>query len=573
MLPVNLLLSATRSLSELPSTYGLSGPTSMETKVDDSERPTSGDNSSPEKGDVSSVPSPMGTKTSPSNHLISGHSSPLEKSHPLSVSSSIDVKREDSNFSTSAFHPLSEKNDLFPLPSSPNTKTPSLPASFLYSFSLDLCASPGSKSLHFLDSLLGIQKKGVLVCNEKDHTKATQLLPARLKRAQSPWVFCTRGDARRFPFLYSTLLKCFIKFSSILCDVPCSGDGTTRKDNTVLPRWEEGYGKNLQKTQQEILRRGLERLQERGVLVYSTCSMNPVENEEVVWKVLQEVKRSFLSVRLVNVREMLPHVKFAVPKEAGKDRIADKEDENAKWEDCEKNAPSYHEVVRMCGRVLPHTQNTGGFFLALFVRNAQEVSEGGETCPPSSPEVRNEKRRRYTEPCPPFGLSNGSDSTPSVSPSTVTPLSVFKTTPYGHWGGYRRYRDLTESEIHYFQHFYGLDAVRLRHEQGLCLVVHGTDHTPSEPKRVMCLTLSTYVMLHAWVYKGAKEVITMCGVRAFQINEKRKEGREKEVEGTNTKLGEREVTTVDKQLPPTSIKERSETEGGDIVQIKRAPRL
>jgi tRNA (cytosine34-C5)-methyltransferase len=79
-----------------------------------------------------------------------------------------------------------------------------------------------------------------------------------------------------------------LKFDRILCDVPCSGDGTFRKNPDGWIKWHPGNGNNLHGMQYRILKRGAEMLQVGGKLVYSTCTFNPVENEAIVARMLLE---------------------------------------------------------------------------------------------------------------------------------------------------------------------------------------------------------------------------------------------------------------------------------------------
>ena len=73
-----------------------------------------------------------------------------------------------------------------------------------------------------------------------------------------------------------------IRFNIILCDVPCSGDGTCRKDKHILPNFTPNIGNALHVTQVKILYRALQLLHVNGCVCYSTCSLNPVEDEAVV---------------------------------------------------------------------------------------------------------------------------------------------------------------------------------------------------------------------------------------------------------------------------------------------------
>jgi multisite-specific tRNA:(cytosine-C5)-methyltransferase len=71
-------------------------------------------------------------------------------------------------------------------------------------------------------------------------------------------------------------------FDRILCDVPCSGDGTMRKNLGIWKTWQPMDGNGLHGLQLRILQRAMKMLAPQGRIVYSTCSLNPVENEAVV---------------------------------------------------------------------------------------------------------------------------------------------------------------------------------------------------------------------------------------------------------------------------------------------------
>ena len=72
-----------------------------------------------------------------------------------------------------------------------------------------------------------------------------------------------------------------------MADVPCTGDGTLRKNADIWPKWNVSNGNNLHGVQYRIVKRGLELLEVGGRLVYSTCSLNPVENEAVLHRMLK----------------------------------------------------------------------------------------------------------------------------------------------------------------------------------------------------------------------------------------------------------------------------------------------
>lgn len=78
-----------------------------------------------------------------------------------------------------------------------------------------------------------------------------------------------------------------LDFDRVLCDVPCSGDGTLRKNHEIWSHWTPADGNGLHSLQLRILKRGINILKQGGRIVYSTCSMNPVENEAVIAAALQ----------------------------------------------------------------------------------------------------------------------------------------------------------------------------------------------------------------------------------------------------------------------------------------------
>ena len=76
-----------------------------------------------------------------------------------------------------------------------------------------------------------------------------------------------------------------ILFDRILCDVPCSGDGTIRKAPDIWRRWTPGNGNGLHPLQLRIALHACQMLKIGGRLVYSTCTFNPIEDEAVVAEV------------------------------------------------------------------------------------------------------------------------------------------------------------------------------------------------------------------------------------------------------------------------------------------------
>jgi 16S rRNA (cytosine967-C5)-methyltransferase len=131
---------------------------------------------------------------------------------------------------------------------------------------LDCCAAPGGKTI-----LLARR-------NPRAKVFATELHPhrARLLRNLSrlPNVHVVAADARHLPFSYV--------FDRILADVPCSGTGTLARNPEIKWRLKSEDLHDLQSRQVAILKSALAQLAIGGRLVYSTCSLEREENEEVV---------------------------------------------------------------------------------------------------------------------------------------------------------------------------------------------------------------------------------------------------------------------------------------------------
>lgn len=93
-------------------------------------------------------------------------------------------------------------------------------------------------------------------------------------------------------------------FDSVLCDVPCSSDGTVRKDKNAWLRWSEINAYNLFQMQVNILKRSIDLTKINGNIIYSTCSLNPIENEAVLCEVFSQLENKN-ALKLINFENML----------------------------------------------------------------------------------------------------------------------------------------------------------------------------------------------------------------------------------------------------------------------------
>lgn len=113
---------------------------------------------------------------------------------------------------------------------------------------LDMCASPGSKSCQIIEILNSHKdSNSVFIANDIDITRS-YLLTHQLQRLGSKNLIVTNMDAKQFRDIKIVNEKneeTILKFDRILCDVPCSGDGTIRKSPLAGSRWEFSSGKKL----------------------------------------------------------------------------------------------------------------------------------------------------------------------------------------------------------------------------------------------------------------------------------------------------------------------------------------
>ena len=250
---------------------------------------------------------------------------------------------------------------------------------------MDMCAAPGSKTSQLLEMLHAASgeatPRGVVVANDASLQRAN-LLTHQCKRSHSPALIVTNHQAQLWPILYDGKKGKKLRFDRILADVPCSGDGTLRKSPDLWKKWNASSGVDLHSLQLEIATHALRLLEVGGRLVYSTCSLNPLENESVVAALLKRAKGS---VELVDVSKSLPELKrrpgmkkwkvgdvFAWHnsfEEAGKKRqktVA----KTMFWE------PSYESLpLERCVRVFPHLDDTGGFFITVFQKTSELPDE------------------------------------------------------------------------------------------------------------------------------------------------------------------------------------------------------
>jgi NOL1/NOP2/sun family putative RNA methylase len=148
---------------------------------------------------------------------------------------------------------------------------------------LDMCAAPGGKT-----GLIAMvtEDQAILVSNDKRIDRLTALV-ANIKRLGITCAITTRYRGEQFPF--------GIPFNKILVDAPCSGEGRYRIGLEGEILYQKGPGRaNLTSIQKGLLVRAFDLVQPGGIIVYSTCTINPKENEEVVDYLLRKRQAEIL---------------------------------------------------------------------------------------------------------------------------------------------------------------------------------------------------------------------------------------------------------------------------------------
>lgn len=137
---------------------------------------------------------------------------------------------------------------------------------------LDLCAAPGSKSTQLAVSM---GNRGLLVANEV-YPKRAKVLSENIERLGITNCLVTNETPERLAHYFPGY------FDKILVDAPCSGEGMFRKHPEAAQYWSEEHVAHCAHLQRQILETACRMLRAGGILVYSTCTFSPEENEQVV---------------------------------------------------------------------------------------------------------------------------------------------------------------------------------------------------------------------------------------------------------------------------------------------------
>ncbi|EJB6973475.1 16S rRNA (cytosine(1407)-C(5))-methyltransferase RsmF [Enterobacter hormaechei] len=136
---------------------------------------------------------------------------------------------------------------------------------------MDVAAAPGSKTTQIAARM---NNRGAILANEFSASRV-KVLHANISRCGIHNVALTHFDGRVFGAALPEA------FDAILLDAPCSGEGVVRKDPDALKNWSVASNLEIAATQRELIDSAFHALRPGGTLVYSTCTLNRDENEDV----------------------------------------------------------------------------------------------------------------------------------------------------------------------------------------------------------------------------------------------------------------------------------------------------
>ena len=222
---------------------------------------------------------------------------------------------------------------------------------------LDMCAAPGGKTTHTADLM---EDRGCIVAVDRNEDRIRALL-GNLYRTAHPNVLVVSGDGRVLPD--------GALFDRVLVDAPCSAEGTLRRKGGIV-RWQSNkFREGVPRGQEALLRRSIALTRPGGVVLYSTCTFAPEENEAVVSRVLEDAP-----VVLETISIETPHAPGVTSFEGER----------------------YHASLEGACRIYPHHLDSGGLFLARLRRldgDADGTRSGWNPVPAAFPDGRTDPDR------------------------------------------------------------------------------------------------------------------------------------------------------------------------------------
>ncbi|WP_300002664.1 16S rRNA (cytosine(1407)-C(5))-methyltransferase RsmF [uncultured Cedecea sp.] len=167
---------------------------------------------------------------------------------------------------------------------------------------IDMAAAPGSKTTQIAAHM---GNKGAILANEYSASRV-KVLHANISRCGISNVALTHFDGRVFGAATPEA------FDAVLLDAPCSGEGVVRKDPDALRNWSYESTQEIASTQMALIDSAFHALRPGGTLVYSTCTLNPAENQQICFWLKARYPDA---VEIEPLNDLFPDAKRAVTPE------------------------------------------------------------------------------------------------------------------------------------------------------------------------------------------------------------------------------------------------------------------
>lgn len=196
---------------------------------------------------------------------------------------------------------------------------------------LDMAASPGAKTTQISAYM---KNTGCIIANDVKYSRLNILI-SNIQKFGAINVRVTMKDGRFFGRFRD-------RFDRVLLDAPCSNVGMIRKNYKYLKLWRQKEVEALSRLQKELILSAYRALKPGGFLVYSTCTLDPEENEEVIDFLLSNTDAKLEKIDLP-LKSHRPITEF--------------------------RGKVYSDEVKKCLRIHPQDNNTEGFFVAKVVKD------------------------------------------------------------------------------------------------------------------------------------------------------------------------------------------------------------
>ena len=217
---------------------------------------------------------------------------------------------------------------------------------------LDLCAAPGGKSTQFAAYLDGT---GLLVSNEINRERAG-ILSSNIERMGIKNAVVLNETPANIADRFEEF------FDVVAVDAPCSGEGMFRKDETAVKEWSTANVTMCAERQKDILDEAVKTVAPGGLLVYSTCTFAPAEDEEQILDFLERYPE-FEAIEVPGFKYFEGGVNIF---ESDCSKGEDETDGPPKTPS--KDMSDKRDILKKCARLWPHLIDGEGHFICIMKR-------------------------------------------------------------------------------------------------------------------------------------------------------------------------------------------------------------